>query len=408
MINTLSILYYIRSEKSDRNGHSPIYCRITHNGQRTTFAVQRKVLPDKWDGKKGKVKGSAEEANSINSYLRSLSTKIYNAQLFLQNSDKTISAIAIKEQLLSKQEQKSKSLFKLFEDHNSKVKALINSDFAHGTHERYQTCLKHIRDFVKSKYNRTDFALHEVDYEFITELDYYFRVTRKCNNNTTVKYIKNFGKIIRIALAHGWIKSNPFLNYKVKLSKVDRGYLTMVELEVLANKVFGIPRIQHVCDIFLFQCYTGLAYIDTKRLTKQNLFLDASDTFWIKTSRVKTGTETNVPLLPNAVRLLEKYKTHSDQNPDGYILPVLSNQKMNAYLKEISALCGIDKRFSCHLARHTFATTITLNNGVSMEAVSKMLGHTNLATTKIYARMLDSRVHDEMQALNVKLTGNKL
>lgn len=403
MINTLSILYYIRNEKSDKNGLTPIYCRITHNGQRTVFATQRKVLPEKWDTGKGRVKGSAEEANSINTFLSLLNTKIYDAQLKLESSDQTVSAMAIKEMLLGKQDKKSKSLFNVFEVHNAKVKTLIGSDFAHGTHERYQTCLKHIRDFVKQKYNRSDFTLQEVDYEFITELDHYFRVQRKCNNNTTVKYIKNFKKIIRIALAHGWIKFDPFINYKVRLSKVDRGYLTMTELDVLSKKVFSVARVQHVCDVFLFQCYTGLAYIDTKHLTKQNLFLDADGVFWIKTKRIKTGTEANIPLLPQAIKMLEKYKDNI--TPDGLnrILPVLSNQKMNAYLKEIQDLCGIQKRLSTHLARHTFATTITLNNGVSIEAVSKMLSHTNISTTKIYARMLDTRVASEMSTLKDKL-----
>lgn len=403
MINSLSILFYIRQQKADHNGLAPIYCRITCNNQRTTLAIQRKVLIDKWDSEKERVRGNTEDAKTINTYLSLLVTKIYDAQLKLETSNKTVSSVAIKEMLSGRQEQKSKSLFSVFENHNNKVKALINSDFAHGTHERYQTCLKHIKDFVKWKYNRTEFTLQEVDYEFITELDHYFRVQRKCNNNTTVKYIKNFKKIIRIALAHGWIKSDPFVSYKVKLSKVDRGYLTNEELSIITNKVISIPRIAQVRDIFLFQCYTGLAYIDTKYLTKQNLFLDAEGVFWIKTKRIKTGTEANVPLLPQAIKVLEKYKDCKTLDGFNRILPVLSNQKMNSYLKEIQDLCGINKRLSCHLARHTFATTVTLNNGVSLETVSKMLGHTNLSTTRIYARLLDKRVMDEMQTLSKKI-----
>jgi integrase len=189
----------------------------------------------------------------------------------------------------------------------------------------------------------------------------------------------------------------------MKIHKVDRGYLTTQELNLLNNKRFHVKRIEQVKDVFLFQCYTGLAYCDTFNLTKKNLVTDDTGIVWIKTARIKTGSPVNVPLLPRASEILDKYKSHSRTDESNCILPVLSNQKMNAYLKEIADLCGIEKRLSCHLARHTFATTVTLANGISIESVSKMLGHTNLNTTKIYARMLDSRVLQEMQVLSKKL-----
>jgi site-specific recombinase XerD len=293
-------------------------------------------------------------------------------------------------------------LFRVFEEHNNKIKKLINSGYADGTHERYVTCLKHLQDFVLHHYKRTDFLLSEVNHEFIMELDYYLRTTRKCCNNTTIKYIKNFRKIIRIALASSWIEKDPFINYKTKLDKVDRGYLTKEELELLSKKQFSIKRIEQVKDIFVFQCYTGLAYCDTFKLTGENIIKDDNGVLWVKSKRTKTDTPINVPLLPVALEILNKYKTSSESTSK--LLPVLSNQKANAYLKEIGDLCGIEKSLSCHLARHTFATTVTLANGISLETVSKMLGHTNLVTTKIYARMLDSRVLSEMQILSSKLT----
>jgi len=403
MNNTLSILFHIRVDKRDQKGNVPIFCRITAEGKRATFSIQRSVSADIWETGKERVKPTAEEAKSINAYINLIRKRIYDAHYRLLESKNPITAVSLRDAAINHERIKARSLFKLFEDHNKKVKERINKDFAYGTFERYQTCLKHLKDFVKFKYNRNDYSLHEIDYEFITELDHYFRVQRNCNNNTSVKYIKNFKKIVRIALAHGWIKADPFIGFKSKVNKVDRGYLTMAELEVLSRRVFGIQRIQNVCDVFLFQCFTGLAYIDTKFLTKQNLFLDGVGTFWIKTKRVKTGIEANIPLLPQALMILEKYKNLPSVGGCNRLLPVLSNQKMNSYLKEIADLSGIDKRLSCHLARHTFATTVTLNNGVSLEAVSKMLGHTNLMTTKIYARMLDSRVLDEMKKLQGKM-----
>jgi len=378
----------------------PIFCRITVEKERAMFTIKRAVLSEKWDSVKGCVKGSTEEAKSINTYINSLRTQIYDIQHRLERENKIVSADSIKILLIGEPQIKSRSLFLVFEEHNTKVKSLINSDFAIGTYERYQTCLKHLKEFVKLKYNKNEFLLTDVNHEFITELDYFLRSHRKCANNTTVKYMKNFKKIIKIALANSWITTDPFLNYKMKLKKVDRGYLTQPELDLLMQKNFSIKRIDQVRDVFIFQCYTGLAYCDTKKLTKKNLFLDIEGIFWVKTRRTKTDTEVSVPLLPKALEILEKYKDYSI-NDDNPILPVLSNQKMNSYLKEIGDICGIDKRLSCHLSRHTFGTTITLGNGLSIEAVSKMLGHTSINTTKIYARMLDSRVSTEMSSLSV-------
>jgi site-specific recombinase XerD len=192
---------------------------------------------------------------------------------------------------------------------------------------------------------------------------------------------------------------DPFANYVMKIKKVDRGYLTLQELTTIMQKNFTVKRLEQVRDVFVFQCYTGLAYCDTFKLTHANIIKDDNGVLWIKAKRIKTDTPINVPVLPIAAELISKYATEDT----GKLLPVLSNQKMNAYLKEIADLCNIEKRLSCHLARHTFATTVTLANGISLESVSKMLGHTNLVTTKIYARMLDSRVLSEMQMLSSKL-----
>lgn len=399
MINTLTVLFHIRLDKKNQKGKSPIFCRITVEKQRATFSIQRLVYPDKWDAAKEIVKGNNEEAKNINAYINLIKKKIYEAHYKLVESNTPVHADVLKQVVLNKEKTKSKNVFKVFEEHNQKVKTLIGSSFAYGTYERYQTALKHLKEFVLWKYQRNDYYLHEINHEFIHEYDYYLRSVRKCNNNTTVKYIKNFGKIIRYSMANSWIEKNPFTNFKMKLDKVDRGYLNKDELAMLATKHFSIKRLEQVRDVFIFQCFTGLAYCDVSKLTWENISPDDNGVLWLKTKRTKTDTAVSVPLLPGAIEIIEKYKVMNLHK----LLPVPSNQKLNAYLKEVGELSGIQKRLSCHLARHTFATTVTLANGISLESVSKMLGHTNLLTTKIYARMLDTRVLDEMQLLKSKL-----
>lgn len=402
MLDHLITHFYLPKSKRLKSGEVPVYCRITLNGNRATFSTGIYVYEDCWNAKIKQVHPTDASAHLVNPRLFKIQEKVQQTYFKLESLNKEITATTLVDNLLNrkKKEEKARSLFALFENHNKKVKSLVPAEYAPGTYERYCTTLKHIKDFVKIKYKANDFALMDVNNEFITEFDFYLRATRKCNNNSTVKYLKNFKKIIRIALANNWIDRDPFLNYKNKLEKVDRGYLTVDELNKLGQKHFTIIRLEQVKDLFLFQCYTGLAYIDAQKLNKEHLVKDENGIQWIRTRRTKTDTAINIPLLPKAAEIINKYR---DFNHNGQLLPKLSNQKMNAYLKEIADLCAIEKNLSSHLARHTFATVVTLANGVSIESVSKMLGHSNLNTTKIYARMLDSRVLEEMQLLTKKL-----
>jgi len=401
MLENQHILYYLPNGKINKKGETPIYCRITINGERVTFSTQRYIAPKKWDAVNQKVIHRCDESKTINPHLNSLTNKIYESHFKLESSGDKVTALALKYSILGEKHKNSKSLFDVFEEHNRKMSSLIDLEYAVGTAKRYETTLKHLRDFVKWKYKQTDFKVRNVNHEFVHELDYYMRSVRKCSNNTTVKYVKNFRKIIKLALANSWMDKDPFVNYKTKIKKIDRGYLTQQELNAIMQKNFAVKRLEQVRDISVFLCYTGLSYCDTFKLTSANLVTDDNGVLWIKAKRTKTDTPIHVPVLPIAAEILNKYKSSIDDT--GKLLPVLSNQKMNAYLKEIADLCGIEKRCSCHLFRHTFATTVTLANGISLESVSKMLGHTNLVTTKIYARMLDSRVLSEMQTLSSKL-----
>ena len=401
MAQTFTTIFYIRKEKADKANNVPIYCRITVNGQRAELSIKREVHLSKWDNA-GKVKGYSEEARAINTYIDTVRHKIYEHHKTLIDNNRPVTASALKNLYLGVNVQ-AKSIFTLFEEHNKKFEQLVGKEYAAGTLTIYKTTLTHLREFVNHYYKVSDYLVSDIDLKFLTEFDHFLRTTKSCGNNTTLKYLKNFKKIIHTALANGLISKDPYVNYKVKVKKVDRGYLTNDELATLATKVITIPRLDAIRDIFLFQCYTGLAYADVSKITPDNIIIGNDGGLWLSAKRTKTDENVKVPILPNVQAIIDKYKEHPAALAKGTLLPVPSNQKTNAYLKEIGDLCGFNKTLSTHLARHTFATTVTLSNGVSLEVVSKLLSHSSINSTRIYARMLDNRVSEEMSTLKGKL-----
>jgi site-specific recombinase XerD len=279
------------------------------------------------------------------------------------------------------------------------VERLVGEDFAAGTLERYKTAKMHVENFIKKEYKVNDIPVKNVDHKFISGFEYYLKTERKCGHNTAVKYITNFKKIIRIAFANDWITKDPFFHWKAKLKIVDREFLTEGEIQKMVERRFITERLDQVKDVFIFCCFTGLAYADVKKLSPADIVIGIDGEQWVNIKRTKTDTRSNIPILPTAQSIIEKYQDHPDVVNGKVLLPVLSNQKTNAYLKEIGDICGIDKNLTFHLARHTFATTITLTNGVPIESVSKMLGHKSLKTTQHYAKILDRKVSNDMQKL---------
>jgi site-specific recombinase XerD len=401
MNKTFSLLFYVKKSKAVANGTAPIYLRITIDGKPVEISTKRYADPEKWNPQSQKINGSSEEIKSLNAYLKTVEQQVYDAHHQMLKDKAVITSASLKQKLLGS-EERQRMLVPIFVDHNKKIEALLGDEFASGTLERYRTSLKHTIEFLQWKYNVSDIDIKKIDHAFITEYEFYLRSVRKCNNNSAVKYIKNFGKIIRLCIANGWLDRNPFVNYKAKVKEVERVFLVEEELQTLASKVFATERLNQVRDIFLFSCFTGLAYIDVKKLTKANIGLGIDGGKWIFTNRQKTDTRSNIPLLPMAQEILDKYKDHPQCKHEGKLLPVLSNQKMNSYLKEIADLCSINKELTFHIARHTFATTVTLTNGVPIESVSKMLGHKNLRTTQHYAKILDRKVSDDMKLLREK------
>lgn len=398
---TFSILFWVNKNRL-KNGKVPLSVRITVDGKRAELSAQREVSLLEWNARAQMVTGRSQEAKEINNHLAMLKTRLLNCHGKLETRGATITAESLKNEFTGVIER-PRLLLPIIQQHNDDIKKLIGKDYSKATWIKYNTTQKHITEFLKWKYNLSDISLEELNFEFIIDFEFYLKSEKSIDVNTNAKYIKNLKKIIKECVCKDWLQKDPFMAYKTKAKKTEREFLTDLELQSIQEKRFTIDRLNQVKDIFLFSCYTGLAYIDVFNLTANNIALGIDGEKWIFTHRQKTETASRIPLLPQALAILDKYADHPQANNNGRLLPVPSNQKTNAYLKEIAACCGIIKELTFHVARHTFATTVTLTNGVSIESVSKMLGHKKLQTTQHYAKILDKKVSMDMQQLKTKL-----
>lgn len=405
MKTKISILFYVRRGKLNADGLVPIYMRVTVCGQRLEISASRFIHPDQWSVNAGKVKPGSGDSHSINHHLDILKKQVYDYQTELMQTGVPVNAENMRNKLLGTELGKF-SLITIFQDHNDKMKALIGNKFAEGTHERYKTSLSHTVEFLKWKFKVSDIDIRSIDHAFITEYEFYLRSVKKCCNNTAFKYIKNFGKIVRICLKNQWIDKDPFSNYDGKVEDVDRVHLTTEELQAVTNKVFQSQRLNRMRDLFVFSCFTGLAYGDIKKLTTTEVVKGIDGINWIIKNRQKTETTSRIPILPIAQEILDRYANDPQCKNTGKLLPVMSNQTMNEYVKEIGALCGIDKELTYHVARHTFATTVTLTNDVPMESLQKMLGHKDIKTTQHYGKIVDKKISNDMKLLSEKLSNS--
>ncbi|MFZ0488736.1 MAG: site-specific integrase [Salegentibacter sp.] len=404
MQNSLSVLFYVRKSKNKNTTHATAYVRITYDGKRVELSTFRKVPLSKWNSKANKVSGSSSEARQINRNLDIIKNQIYEIyQRFLENGE-DISVIKIKDVYLGKGDNK-KSILEMFEEHNGRMEKLVGKEYSFRTLQRYKTTKKHLGAFISANFRTKDYPVKDIDTKFINSFIYYLKTELDLSHNSSLKYVSYLKKIVRIAYANGWIEKDPFYNFKLKNKIIDREFLSKDELIKIMEKGFSIPRIEHVRDVFLFSCYTGLAYADVQKLNADDIVKGIDGNLWIKTKRTKTKSLSSIPLLPVAQKLLEKYENMEfSQNR---LLPVYTNQRMNSYLKEIADSCGIKKNLTFHMARHTFATTVTLSNGVPIESVSKMLGHRSLKTTQHYAKILDEKLSEDMNTLKKRIAASE-
>jgi site-specific recombinase XerD len=405
MKHSIFISFQIKKSKTNAKGYAPIYMRITIDCKRTEISTHRFIPPNEWDDAKEYVSGKSHRAIIINNYLDSLKNKVLQHFNILDSMDKEINIKIIKDKLKGNSEKKY-SIIKIFQYHNSELQQRVGIDITMSTYKRYLVSINRLKAFIQFQFNSCDLNLNDLNHAFITKYELYLKTEHNCGQNTTTKYLKQLKKIINMALANEWISRDPFIRYKCTYKPVNRGYLNSQELEILQNKSFDINRLQRVLDVFLFCCYTGLSWSDVDSLPNDAISQGIDGEKWIIVYRKKTNVRSPIPLLPEALKIIEKYKDDPEVIAGGKLLPVNSNQRMNGYLKEIQEICGINKRLSMHLSRHTFATTVTLANGVPIETVSKMLGHSSIKTTQIYSKVVDSKISDDMNTLKSKM--NKL
>lgn len=398
MKSTFRILFYLKRDKQKVDGTIPIWCRITVDGQVTRFNSKLDINPEIWDSKSARAIGRTKEAIEANSLLETIKASIYKVYHELQTRENNVNAERIKNAFLGF-EIKSQTILELFKRHNEDIEKLVGINKTKATLQKYEIAYKRVSDFIRQQYNCSDISLKDINHQFLCDFEIYLMTSCKCASNTTAKFLQRLRTIIILAKNNGWIHTDPFANYKIRFKKVDRGYLTHEQIEIIIQKTFATKRLEHVRDIFIFSCYTGLAYIDVKNLRETSIRTSFDGNLWIMGKREKTGVNFNVPLLDIPKQILDKY---AGTLPNGMLLPVPSNQKVNAYLKEIGDICGIEKELTFHVARHTFAT-LTLSKGVSIESVSKMLGHTNIKTTQIYAKITDAKIGNDMAVFAQKM-----
>ena len=393
--NTLSVLFIIKKSKLLKNGEAPICMRITVNKRVAEVMIKRSIPVDLWNQKKECSKGKDRAATELNHYINTVRAKILQIHRELEIDNKTITADIIKDCFYGR-DKVQRSLLEVYAEHNEKCRALIGKEYTESTVTKFDTSINRLKEYIRSCYHRDDIMLAGLDGQFIRDFDFWLKTEKHCQNNSALKHLKNLKKVVRIALANDWIKKNPFYGIHFKQEEVNVEFLSREELDVLMNKEFTIKRLEQVRDIYVLCCVTALAFVDVQQLSREHLIKDNNGALWIRKARQKTNQMCNIPVLSIPQRILRKYEDNAECIKKGVLLPIISNQRMNAYLKEIADLCGITKRLTTHVARHTAATVVFLANDVSMENVSKILGHSNIRMTQHYAKVLDSFIMRDM------------
>ena len=406
---TFNTLVWINKSKA-KNGIAPIYIRITIDGKRVEISTGKTVAIEKWSSEGQNVKGNNDEARTINQFIRLMIGQIEKIHLNISNQNIVPTVFMIKQELLNKEENKKpkqKTILEAIAYHNLKMKEKVNIGLiSKNTLVRYTMVESKTKKFLMQCYNVEDLELTSLKLSYITEFEHYLLTNDKLQTNSAHKYIKNIKTVINMAIGLDWIHTNPFTQFRCSYTNPDREILNQIEITEVMNKDLKVPRLIKIRDIFIFCCYTGFAYSDVRSFERNSVMVGLDGEYWLSTQRQKTGIKESVPLLPQALAIIEKYKNDAYCIRKNKLLPVNSNQKFNEYLKEIGILCKIKKKLTSHIARHTFATTITLANGVPIETVSSMLGHTSIRTTQIYAKVVEQKVSDDMKKLKEKLSGH--
>jgi len=397
MKHTFSVLFYLKRNKTE-NRPLPIIARITINGEVSIINTQLKCCPEQWEPHHHKMVDGCRDSTFVNRTLEAIRAKInqiYYQQMLL---DGNVTPQMIKE-IYCGDAFKKYHLLSNFDLHNENFRKQVGKTRSQATYQKYMVTRRHLAEFLKVEKSLDDIPLYKINHQFICDFEVYLLTTAHCSHNSAAKFMQFFKRIIILAMNSNYIKTDPFQEYQIKLQQVKREYLTIEELKLMMQQEFSVKRLELVRDLFIFASFTGLAYVDLKNLKKEHVYTSVDGQQWLQFTRHKTKEISNVRLFDVPAKLIEKYKDSHKE----LLFPVPCNQKTNMYLKEIAGQCGINKRITFHVARHTCATTIALSNGLPMESVAKLLGHANIRTTQLYAKITDTKLSEDMDELGKKL-----
>lgn len=399
---SFSLLFYIKRTKLLRGNLAPVYCKITINGECCEFSLKRGIEPNLWDTKRNHAKGNSIETKELNDYITSIRGQLFNYHRKIQETGLPVTALALKNAFLGIDEKKW-TLIELFQEHNDNVKKLIGKDFALGTYNRFLNTINHLSKYLQHQFKTKDIFLTAIDHKFISGFEFYLKSIANVQHNTAMKNMLTLKKIVRIGLGNGYLKSDPFFNYKITHKKVNRECLTESELKCIMEKNFAIKRLEIIRDLFLVQCFTGLAWKDLASLTTDHIQIHIEGEKWIFINRHKTNTPCYIPVLPIVQRIIEKYKHDPECIIKNKLLPVPSNQRMNGYLKEIADICGVRKNIQTHLGRYYFVNVVALSNGIPIDTIQNLVGHTKISTTQTYMKTNLTKISNDVNAIIPRL-----
>ena len=395
--DSFRVLFFLKKTKLLKNGEASVCMRITVNGTRVENNIRKSIDPALWSQAKETARGKSRRACDLNTYIEEARIKLYQIFCELEQQNRPVTAHLLQELFFGQEKPKEvRTLLGTMQEHNDQCRALVGTDYVLITVRRYESCRRYLAELIRQRYGKEDLPLAKVNGELVRAFAFHLKTEKGCQQNTVIRYMKCLKKITNLARANDWMAKDPFLGIRFHEKEVVREFLTMDELQTIYRKEFPLERLTLVRDVFIFAAFTGLAFIDVQQLAPEHIVRDNNGNLWIRKPRQKTKNMCNIPLLDIPQEILRKYADHPTCRKKGVLLPVPCNQKMNSYLKEIADICMIRKNLTTHCARHSYATSVCLANGVSLENVAKMLGHSNIKMTQHYARVLDSSILRDM------------
>ena len=405
--DSFRVLFFLKKTRLLKNGEASVCMRITVNGTRVENNIRKSIDPALWSQAKETARGKSRRACDLNTYIEEARIKLYQIFCELEQQNRPVTAHLLQELFFGQEKpEEVRTLLGTMQEHNDQCRALVGTDYALITVRRYESCRRYLAELIRQRYGKEDRPLAEVNGELVRAFAFYLKTEKGCQQNTVIRYMKCLKKITNLARANDWMAKDPFLGIRFHEKEVVREFLTMDELQTIYHKEFPLERLTLVRDVFIFAAFTGLAFIDVQQLAPEHIVRDNNGNLWIRKPRQKTKNMCNIPLLDIPQEILRKYADHPTCRKKGVLLPVPCNQKMNSYLKEIADICMIRKNLTTHCARHSYATSVCLANGVSLENVAKMLGHSNIKMTQHYARVLDSSILRDMNQVQAALSSS--